>query len=59
MFVAAHMHNYERMLPVHNNGTSSAKWQENPSVITDADAPVHVSETEQLLVLLLRSLTSH
>ena len=55
MFVAAHMHNYERMLPVHNNGTSSAKWQENPSVITDADAPVHVSETEQLLVLLLRS----
>lgn len=42
MFVAAHMHNYERMLPVHNNGSSSPKWLASPSVITDADAPVHV-----------------
>ena len=43
MFVAAHLHNYERLLPVHNNGSSCSKWLATPSVITDADAPIHVS----------------
>jgi len=41
MYIAAHVHNYERILPVYN-GTSDPKWMQTPNRIEKADAPVHV-----------------
>ena len=41
MFVAAHMHSYERFLPVFN-GSSSPRFLDDTTVIKGADSPVHI-----------------
>jgi len=41
MYVSAHMHSYERFLPVYN-GSSLPRWRNTPNIIRNADAPVHV-----------------
>ena len=41
MYISAHVHNYERFLPIFN-GTSHPKWRANPNRIEHPDAPVHV-----------------
>ena len=41
MYIAAHMHSYERFLPVYN-GSSSARFLAHPAVVKGADSPVHV-----------------
>jgi hypothetical protein len=41
MYISAHVHNYERFLPVFN-GTSHPKWRATPNRIEHPDAPVHV-----------------
>jgi len=41
MYLSAHVHSYERFLPVYN-GSSDDKWRSTPNRIVNPGVPVHV-----------------